>query len=79
MRAYFDRTKPLYLAKDASFDGVPVEAPENMVLLLEELRKIEMRLRDKADFGGAPEDIGQKVIDELVSQIDQAIREYINA
>lgn len=76
MRAYYDRTQPLFLCGDASFDGVPVEAPESMVTFLRTLREIQIRLQDTADFGGAPEDIGQQFIDDLVAQIDKAIREY---
>lgn len=78
MRAYFDRTQSLFLAREASFDGVPIEAPEKMVIFLEELRKIDVRLKEKADFAGAPEDIGQGFIDELVDSVTDAIVGYMS-
>ncbi len=70
MKAYFDRTEPYYLMREPSFDGIPVEVPEEVLDLLDN-RKLTLVLLEAAiEEAGAPEDSAQDLTDTLVKLLE---------
>ncbi len=73
MKAYFDRTEPYYLAREPSFDGIPVEVPERILNLLDSRKKTLGFLENAIELAGAPEDSGQDLADYLVELLDKEL------
>lgn len=74
--AYFDRTLEMYITATPTFDGTPVDVASKMTTFLTGMRVLFVALQDDADFGGAPEDIGQKLADRLAKSVQNLIEEY---
>ena len=59
MSVYFDRTLPLFLTNEASFDAVQVDVDERTVAFISDLNDLVKSINEVILVSGAPEDYNQ--------------------
>ena len=69
MKYYFDRTTPLFIQPEPTFDGYEVQMDGDIAQFLLELRDIFESVNRKANDTGAPEDHVQEWAEELEARI----------
>ena len=69
MQYYFDRTVPLFLTTEGSFDAVPVQVDEDLAGFIAELQCIVSTITDRMPEYGSPEDSAQQIADVFLSQV----------
>lgn len=70
MQYYFDRTVPLFLTTEGSFDAVPVNIDEGLAGFVIELQNIVTRMTANMAEYGSPEDSAQQLADEFLLAIE---------
>jgi hypothetical protein len=73
VKAFFDRTEPYYLSREATFDGIEVEVPENILNLLDSRKGTLVVMEDSIEESGAPEDSAQTLADLFVDLLNSEI------
>lgn len=70
MKAYFDRTNPVFLSPNPSFEGVEVEVPGIVFNVLASREETQRRMAEAIDNAGAPEDSAQTLADLYVDLLE---------
>ena len=69
MQYYFDRTLPMFLTTEGSFDAVPVALDDDIAGFVVELTGVVARIEANMAEYGAPEDSAQQLADELALSV----------
>lgn len=69
MQYYFDRTNPLFLSQDASFEAVRVDVTPEFAQFVLEFQSILEDVRRMADVSGAPEDSAQQLAEYFQDRV----------
>ena len=69
MKAYFDRTAPLFIVKEPSFDAIAVEVPESVIAFVEKVAGVIKDVDAAIDVASAPEESAQDLADLLTDLI----------
>lgn len=72
MKMYFDRTAPLYLVEEGSFDAVMVDAPESTLTYVKKVAEIIKKMEHAIDEASAPEESAQNLANLLTYLVDAA-------
>ena len=75
---YFDPTNPLFLTRDACFDGVPVDVDDGVMDFVEQYTTLLLTMQGRIYESGAAEDFGQGLADEYVADLNAIINRSIN-
>ena len=75
MKLYFDRTLPMFLAEDPTFDGHAVEVDDRIASLVLLLGDAISAVYLKIDLAGAPEDTAQELADGFMGYVNEALEE----
>ena len=71
MQYYFDRTDPLFIRREDSYNGVPIDIEPGIGEFMCELRDIFEDVRNQFNTVGAPEDSAQFLTQYLVNSLGQ--------
>jgi hypothetical protein len=69
MKAYFDRNLYLYISREPTFDGIPVEVDEQVVTAVTHMRRLEESIEQMIDESAAPEESNQAICDEFANGV----------
>ena len=70
---YFNPTSPLFLSRDASFDGVPVEVSDKVVDFIEDLTTLLLTMQGRIYEAGATEDYAQGLADDFANDLEELL------
>jgi hypothetical protein len=76
MKAYFDRTLPMYLSPEPTFDGNAINIPEYVLQVCDDLNKLKEDMVLLFDELPAPEECAQEAADILASKIEDIFTAY---
>ncbi len=80
MQYYFDRTVPLFLTTEGSFDAVPVAVDPDVAKFVTELQGIVVSMTANMAEYGSPEDSAQQLADEFLIAIqDTTLIQYFDS
>ena len=77
MKAYFDRTAPLFLTRERNFDGYPVEVPEEILLFTEYMNRLIGKINKEILIVGAPEDSAEYLSDIFVDGVINGVHKQL--
>ena len=66
MKAYFDPNEPYYLTREPTFDGRPIDVPEEVLATLES-RKATLKQMEEEIDAVALDDAAQTVTDTFIA------------
>lgn len=70
MNVYFDRTAPLFIVEEPSFDAVAVEVPESTLTYVKTAAAILVKMQHAIDNAPAPEESAQNLANILTFLIN---------
>jgi len=70
---YFDPTNPLFLSRDASFNGVAVKIDEDIMNFVEQYTTLLLTMQGLIYEAGAAEDYGQSLAESYVKNLKEII------
>ena len=70
---YFDPTNPLFLSRDVSFDGIPVEIDDSVMNFVEQYTTLLLTMQGLIYEAGAPEDYGQELAASYATRIQELL------
>ncbi len=73
---YFDRTAPMLLTTEASFDGIEVDVPEGAALFAHDMGGLLKAMQVEIEDSGAPEDSNQALADMYVIGIAALLEKH---
>ena len=76
---YFDVTRPLYLSREPSFDGVPVQIEDDIVDFIEDLTTLLLTMQGRIYEAGAPEDYAQKLAESFITDLRGLLDAHSNS
>lgn len=69
MKAYFDRTKPFYIGREAGFYSTPVDIPEVALKNIESFRSLLEDMETRIMNAPAPERGDVELADHFVTEV----------
>ena len=75
MKYYYDRTAPLLIVAEPSFDAVPVEIEEGFGGFIVGLGNILQEMEQLTSTEGSPEDSGQRLAELFQDKISDLIED----
>ncbi len=71
MTIYFDRTLPLFLTDESTFDGIAVNITGDAVQFVMDIRELQEQIAVAIDVSGAPEDYNQELADMFAAGLQE--------
>ncbi len=76
---YFDPTNPLYLSREATFDGVRVAISEDVLDFIENYTTLLLDMQVRIYEGGANEDFAQELAENYIRDLGVLLNAQSNS